>query len=185
MLHFCIYRVALLTLSLNEVQKSKGKTMRIGEAGLKTRQEQNKVRENILRTMRRNSATSRLPLYTSSVRAGFPSPAEGDIEDFLDLNEHLINHPAATFIVKASGDSMSDVGIQSGDLLIVDRSLEAIHGKIVIAAINGELTVKRLSKLNGRVKLLPENNKYPAIDITDEQDVVIWGVVKHVIHTLG
>lgn len=126
-----------------------------------------------------------LPLYSSTVRAGFPSPADDYIEDFLDLNEYLINHPASTFIVKASGDSMSDVGIQSGDMLIVDRSLEATHGKVVIAAINGELTVKRLSRINGRVKLMPANDKYQPIDITDEQEVVIWGVVKHVIHTFG
>ncbi|ARH01066.1 LexA family protein [Legionella micdadei] len=132
-----------------------------------------------------NQTIHKLPIYSSSVRAGFPSPADDYIEDFLDLNEYLINHPAATFIVKASGDSMTDVGIQSGDLLIVDRSLEATHGKIVIAAVNGELTVKRLYKLKGCVKLLPANNKYPAIDITDEQDLVIWGVVKHVIHTFG
>ena len=73
--------------------------------------------------------------------------------------------------------------IASGDMLIVDKSLEATHGKIVIAALNGELTVKRLSRQNGRVQLLPENNKYPPIDITDEQELVIWGVVTHVIHT--
>lgn len=126
-----------------------------------------------------------LPLYSSTVRAGFPSPADDYIEDFLDLNNYLINHPAATFMVKASGDSMTDVGIQSGDLLIVDRSIEATHGKVVIAAINGELTVKQLSRLNGRIKLLPANDKYRAIDISDEQDLVIWGVVIHVIHSFG
>ena len=75
--------------------------------------------------------------------------------------------------------------IQSGDLLIVDKSLEATHGKIVIAAIDGELTVKRLSCLTNRVQLLPENEGYPAIDITNEQELVIWGVVTHVIHQAG
>lgn len=123
-----------------------------------------------------------LPLYMSTVRAGFPSPADDYVECQLDLNEHLIHHPAATFFVKASGDSMVNAGIQSGDMLVVDRSLEAVHGKIVIAAINGELTVKRLSKQQGVVQLLAENPDYPAIDITDEQEVVIWGVVTHVIH---
>ncbi|KTD32178.1 SOS error prone mutagenesis protein UmuD (RumA) [Legionella nautarum] len=126
-----------------------------------------------------------IPLYSSTVRAGFPSPADDYIEDFLDLNQYLVNHPASTFMVRASGDSMTDVGIQSGDLLIVDRSIEATHGKVVIAAINGELTVKRLSRVNGRIKLLPANDKYKPIDITDEQDLVIWGVVIHVIHTFG
>lgn len=123
-----------------------------------------------------------LPLYLSKVAAGFPSPADDYIECTLDLNNHLIKHPAATFFVRASGDSMLHAGIQSGDILIVDRSLEAGHGKIVIAAVNGELTVKRLSCQAGVVQLLPENPAFKAIDITTEQDMVIWGVVTHVIH---
>lgn len=123
-----------------------------------------------------------LPLYSCKVRAGFPSPADDYIESRLDLNEHLIKHPAATFFVIASGDSMLHAGIQSGDMLIVDKSLNATHGKIVIAAIDGELTVKRLSRANGNVQLLPENDNYPPIDITNDQDLVIWGVVTHVIH---
>jgi len=123
-----------------------------------------------------------LPLYISRVRAGFPSPADDYIEMHLDLNTHLIKHPAATFFVIASGDSMTNAGIRSGDMLIVDKSIEVVHGKIVIAAIDGELTVKRLSRHNGRVQLLPENDKYTPIDITDQQDLVIWGVVTHVIH---
>lgn len=122
------------------------------------------------------------PLYSSHVKAGFPSPADDYIESYLDLNTRLIKHPAATFFVTASGDSMTGAGIHSGDMLIVDKSLNAMHGKIVIAAINGELTVKRLSRLKGRVQLLPENNQYQPIDITDEHDLVIWGVVTHVIH---
>ncbi len=128
------------------------------------------------------NATYQLPLYASHVRAGFPSPADDYIETHLDLNAHLIKHPAATFFVIASGDSMTGAGIQSGDMLIVDRSLEASHGKIIIAAIDGELTVKRLSRHEGRVQLRAENIHYPPIDITHEQDLVIWGVVTHVIH---
>jgi len=123
-----------------------------------------------------------IPLYTSTVRAGFPSPADDHIEAHLDLNTHLIKHPAATFFVIASGDSMTGAGIYSGDLLIVDKSITASHGKIIIAAIDGELTVKRLSQQNNRLQLLPENPQYPPIDITDYQDMVIWGVVTHVIH---
>ncbi|MCC5792725.1 MAG: translesion error-prone DNA polymerase V autoproteolytic subunit [Legionellaceae bacterium] len=126
--------------------------------------------------------TYQLPLYASTVRAGFPSPADDYIEKQLDLNHHLIKHPAATFFVTASGDSMTGAGITSGDMLIVDRSLEATHGKIVIAAINGELTVKRLSRRNGKVQLLPENEQYEPIDINGEEELVIWGVVTHVIH---
>ena len=123
-----------------------------------------------------------IPLYSCTVRAGFPSPADDYIECRLDLNNHLIKHPAATFFVRASGDSMVNAGIFSGDMLIVDKSLEASHGKIVIAAIDGELTVKKLSCQDGKVQLLAENTAYPPIDITAEQALVIWGVVTHVIH---
>ena len=122
------------------------------------------------------------PLYSCTVRAGFPSPADDYIESRLDLNSHLIKHQAATFFVIASGDSMINAGIHSGDLLIVDKSIQAAHGHIVIAAINGELTVKRLSRTNGCVRLMPENDDFSPIDITEEQDLVIWGVVTYVIH---
>ena len=125
-----------------------------------------------------------LPLYSSKVRAGFPSPGDDYIETYLDLNKRYVQNPAATFFVIASGDSMTNAHIHEGDMLLVDRSLEATHGKIVIAAINGELTVKRLSCIKGRVQLLPENEKYKPIDITDEQDLVIWGVVKHIMKDL-
>ncbi|WP_019216185.1 LexA family protein [Legionella tunisiensis] len=143
-------------------------------------------RLNEVKQFLENAHTScALPLYSSTVRAGFPSPADDHVDSFLDLNSHLIKHPAATFFVIASGDSMQNAGIQSGDLLIVDKSLEATHGKIVIAAIDGELTVKRLSCLANRVQLLPENDNYQAIDITNEQELVIWGVVTHIIHPAG
>ena len=123
------------------------------------------------------------PLYSSHVQAGFPSPADDYIEAQLDLNEYLIKHPAATFFVKAEGHSMIGASIQSGDLLVVDRSIAPSHGKIVIAAINGELTVKTLSQKDGKVQLLPANPEFSPIDITEESDLVIWGVVTHVIHT--
>ena len=126
--------------------------------------------------------TCSLPLYSSKVQAGFPSPADDYIERYLDLNSEFIIHPSATFLVTATGDSMVNVGIFSGDILIVDRSIEAVDGKIVIAALDGELTVKRLSRKNGKVQLMPENSKYSPIDITEEHDVVIWGVVTRVIH---
>lgn len=126
--------------------------------------------------------TYSIPLYSSTVRAGFPSPADDYIETMLDLNEYLIKHPAATFFVRASGDSMINAGIHSGDILVVDRSLDATNGKIVIAALNGELTVKRLLRQDGQAKLVAENPNFPPLDITDEYDVVIWGVVTSVIH---
>jgi DNA polymerase V len=129
--------------------------------------------------------TQYCPLYSSRVQAGFPSPADDYIEAHLDLNEHLIKHPAATFFVKAEGDSMIGAHIQSGDLLIVDRSLTPTHGKIVIAAIQGELTVKRLYQQQGKVQLIPENPNYPIIDVTESSELVIWGVVTHIIHQTG
>ena len=138
---------------------------------------------NEIKRLIENPAAYHLPLYGCTVKAGFPSPADDYIETYLDLNTHLIQHPSATFFLKASGDSMINAGINSGDLLIVDRSVEATHDKIVIAAIDGELTVKRLSKTAGRIQLLPENDNYPAIDITSESDLIIWGVVTFVIHT--
>jgi len=124
----------------------------------------------------------KLPLYGSQVEAGFPSPADDYIESLLDLNEYLVKHPAATFLVRAKGESMLHAGIHPGDILVVDRSLEARHGKIVIAAVNGELTVKRLYMKDGVVKLQPENPSFPDIIITEALDTMVWGVVTNVIH---
>ena len=123
-----------------------------------------------------------LPLFLANVQAGFPSPAEDYLDKTLDLNELLIAHPAATFFVRVMGDSMRNAGILSGDVLIVDRSLEAIDNAIVIAIINGEFTVKRLSKKEGHVFLVPENPSYPIVEITPESDFQVWGVVTYVIH---
>ena len=122
------------------------------------------------------------PLYLSPVRAGFPSPAGDAVDRPLDLHEHLVRNPAATFFVRAEGDSMREAGIHDGDLLVVDRSLEAAHGRIVVAALDGELTVKRLKRRNGRVLLAPANPDYPEIDITEREEIHLWGVVAYVIH---
>lgn len=139
-------------------------------------------RIGVIRTLLDLKINPALPWYSSKVQAGFPSPADDYIERYLDLNAHYIKHPAATFFVTATGDSMENVGIYSGDVLMVDKSLEAVDGAIVIAAVNGELTVKRLSRQSGRVQLLAANAKYPPIDISEEQELVIWGVVTLVLH---
>ena len=123
-----------------------------------------------------------LPLFMSSVEAGFPSPAEDYIEGSLDLNKHLIKHPAATFFVRVSGDSMINAGMYPSDILIVDRSLEATDKKIVIAVIDGELTVKRLRYRDNLLFLEPENDAYMPIKITKEMSFEVWGVVTNVIH---
>jgi DNA polymerase V len=123
----------------------------------------------------------KLPLFTESVQAGFPSPADDHIETKLDLNEFLIKHPEATFFVRVTGDSMKEVGMSSGDILIVDRALEPKNGKIIVAAVNGELTVKRLQKNNGKVLLVPENKNFSIIEISEDMEFMIWGVVVNVI----
>lgn len=124
------------------------------------------------------------PLFMVPVAAGFPSPAEDYMEGKLDLNKHLIKHPAATFFVRVAGDSMIDAGIHPGDILIVDRSLEPADKKVVIAVIEGELTVKRIRMTGGKVFLVPENENYEPIPIESEMNFEIWGVVTSVIHPL-
>ena len=120
---------------------------------------------------------SPLPLYGHKVVAGFPSPAEDYVEARLDLNEKLIRNKEATFLLSVQGDSMKDAGIMDGDILVVDRSIEPQDGKIVIAALDGELTVKRLSIKSTGTWLVPENDHYPPIAVREESDIVIWGVV--------
>jgi DNA polymerase V len=122
------------------------------------------------------------PLFTSGVSAGFPSPAEDHIDLKLDLNELLIQHPIATFFVRVAGESMKDAGINHGDVLVVDRSLEATSGKIVIAIVNGELTVKRFVQDSLSCQLIAANPDYPPVEITEDTDFSVWGVVTSVIH---
>jgi DNA polymerase V len=124
------------------------------------------------------------PIFSSSVPAGFPSPADDYIEGQLDLNEYLVPHPSATFYVRVTGESMTGAGILPDDILIVDRSLDAIHDSIVIAVVNNELTVKRLYKRNGQIELRPENPAYPVIQLGKEMELIIWGVVSGVTRKL-
>lgn len=124
-----------------------------------------------------NVAKLEIPVFSSKVAAGLPSHAEDHIEDTLDLNDYMVQHPDNTFMLRVEGESMKGIGILPNDILVVDRSLKAIHNKIVIAALDGELTVKRLYHRGGLVKLLPENPAYPEIELESENDLVIWGVV--------
>jgi DNA polymerase V len=119
-----------------------------------------------------------LPLFSAQVPAGFPSPADDHIEGKLDLNEHLVRRPAATFFVRASGESMRGVGIFDGDLLIIDRGVTPKPDDIVIAILQGDLTVKRLKKVEGQWHLAAENSDYPTLPM-GEGDCEIWGVVTH------
>lgn len=123
-------------------------------------------------------------LFAASVHAGFPSPADDYIENKLDLNEYLVPHPASTFFVRVEGNSMQQDSILSGDILIVDRSIEAYHNSIIVAFLNGEFTVKRMHKLNDSIYLVPANRSFRTIRITEEMDFRIWGVVTSVIHRI-
>lgn len=123
------------------------------------------------------------PFFLSTVSAGFPSPAQDYVEHTLDLNQLCIVHPAATFFVKVEGDSMIDIGIFSGDILIVDRALTAKHGDIVIANLNGEFTVKTLL-LKPKIALQPQNKFYSTIFIQEHDDFDIFGIVTNVIRKL-
>lgn len=122
------------------------------------------------------------PLFESRVAAGFPSPAEDYIDKKLDLNELLVPHPASTFFVRVEGDSMIGAGIHSGDILVVDRSIRASDGKVIIAVLEGELTVKRFKQKADRIFLVPENDDFEAIELSPEQNFEVWGVVTNVIH---
>jgi DNA polymerase V len=132
-------------------------------------------------TLSINSVQS-TPLVVSSITAGFPSPAEDYIDKRIDLNEHLINNPAATFMVRVEGMSMVDCGINEGDVLLVDRALNAKDKDIILAVVDGEFTVKRLRKYSNRVELVPENNEYQTIHITPDSNFQVWGVVTYIIH---
>lgn len=125
---------------------------------------------------------AQIPLYLTTIQAGFPSPAEDFVEKKLDLNEHLVPHPSATFFVRVTGNSMSEANIHSGDVLIVDRSLQPENGVIAVVLLNGEFTVKRLSLKQGKVFLVPENARFSPIEVPSESDFQIWGIVTYIIH---
>ena len=122
------------------------------------------------------------PLFDTPIAAGFPSPADNFSERALDLNKYLIKHPAATFFVKVQGSSMEDANIFEGDILIIDRSIKATDKSIIIAAVNGEFTVKRIKIDKTGITLLAEIKNFSPIKITPETDFEIWGVVTYIIH---
>ena len=128
------------------------------------------------------STTLNMPYFENGVSAGFPSPAEDHMHSKIDLNNLLIENPSATYYVRVNGDSMSGAGILSGDLLIVDRSIEVSNNCIVVAHLDGEFTVKRIKKIKKKIFLQAENNNYKPIEITKEMDFELFGVVAHAIH---
>ena len=125
----------------------------------------------------------KIPLLNDSVSAGFPSPADDYAEENIDLNEHLISNPFSTFFLRVRGDSMINAGIKDKDLIIVDKSLIAKPGNIIIAMIDGEFTIKRLSIKNDELYLKAENHNYPDFSFKNHIDIQIWGVVIYSIHS--
>jgi len=123
-----------------------------------------------------------IPFPESLISAGFPSSAENFIEKSLDINDLLIKHPTSTFFIKVLGNSMINAGINSGDILVVDRSLSVSNNKIAIVRIENEFTVKRIRFIQDKVLLIAENEEYKPIEINEEMDVEIWGIVTYVIH---
>ena len=125
-----------------------------------------------------------LNFYANSIPAGFPSPADDFLEKQLDLNDYLIRNKAATFLVKVEGRSMENAGIYDGDVLVIDRSVEPVSGKVVLGVLNGEFTVKRISMQGSKVLLIPENENFQPIELTEEMDFKIWGVATFSLHRL-
>lgn len=130
----------------------------------------------------RTSLHLSLPYADGGVQAGFPSPAQDYLSESIDLNRDLIRHPSATFYARVVGDSMKEEGIEEGDILVVDRSLEPEHGDLAVCCLNGEFTLKRLRFIAGnRVMLIPSNRRYHPIEICEGDDFKVWGIVAYTI----
>lgn len=122
-----------------------------------------------------------LPYADGGIKAGFPSPAQDCMQDSIDLNKELVRHPSTTFYARVSGDSMTNAGINDGDLLVIDRGIEPQDNDIVVAFIDGEFTLKRIEidKSGQCLWLIPANEKYKPIKVNEDNDFIIWGVVTY------
>lgn len=125
-----------------------------------------------------------LPLVSDGISAGFPSPALDFVDLSIDLNKHLIKHPSSTFYGRVKGESMKDDGINNGDLLVIDKSLNPTNGKIAVCYIDGEFTIKKIKLEKDFCWLIPANENYKPIKVTADNDFLIWGIVTHVIKSL-
>lgn len=126
----------------------------------------------------------KLPLVDAFISAGFPSPADDYLEAKLDLNQLLIQNPSSTFFARVRGNSMKDVGINDGDILIIDKSLEPKQSSVLVCFIDGEFTVKKVLKVNGDFYLVPQNKEFAPIKVNKDSDFRLWGVVTFSIHNL-
>lgn len=131
-----------------------------------------------------NPSAFKVPMFSHTVRAGFPSPADDYVADTLDLNDYLMPRKEASFLLRAKGESMVGVGIHDGDILVIDRSITPKSGSVVIATVDGQFTVKTLEKKRGKIRLLPANPDFEPIEFKDEQELQVWGVVTNVLHSL-
>ena len=127
------------------------------------------------------SSSMRLPYADEGIQAGFPSPAQDYISETIDLNHELIHHPASTFYGRVSGESMIGEGIESGDILIIDRSLEPCDGDLAVCCVDGEFTLKRIRLEEDRIWLMPSNELYDPILVTPDEHFEVWGVVTYTI----
>jgi len=123
-----------------------------------------------------------LPLYASYVSAGFPSPADDYLEDRIDLGKYLIRNPISTYLMRVKGTSMVDANIHEGDILVIDKSLKPADGLPVVCFLDGEFTVKTFRKADGKAWLMPANPAYKPIELTEEMDMRVWGVVVWILH---
>ncbi len=127
------------------------------------------------------SSALSLPYADGGIHAGFPSPAQDYISEYIDLNREIVRHPASTFYGRVSGDSMIEEGIEPGDLLVIDRSLEPDDGDLTVCCLDGEFTLKRIHLAPGAVWLIPSNESFDPILVTPDHRFEIWGVVTHTI----
>ncbi len=126
-------------------------------------------------------STLRLPYADGGIKAGFPSPAQDRLNESIDLNSEIGSHPASTFYGRVAGDSMIEEGIDDGDILVIDRSLEPLNGDLAVCCIDGEFTVKRLKVERHRILLMPSNRNYRPIEVKEDDDFTVWGIVTHTI----
>lgn len=123
-----------------------------------------------------------LPFADAGIRAGFPSPAQDYMQEVIDLNKELIKHPASTFFARVNGDSMIDANVHDGDLLVIDKDMDPAHGLMAVCYIDGEFTLKFIKKEDDCIWLMPANNKYKPIKVTPDNEFIVWGIVRYIIH---
>jgi DNA polymerase V len=122
--------------------------------------------------------------YIGRISCGFPSPADDHLDEAIDLNREYIKNKSSTYFGRVSGDSMIDAGLENGDLLIIDKSLKPKHGNIAVCFLDGDFTVKRIRIVKGKIWLMAENKNYQPIEITPDNELMIWGIVVHSVKNL-